>query len=119
MTELQRLRDRVEELEAAFGIRETFPPALRIRKSWAQLLGMLLARDLVAREVAWTVMYGHRSEDCQPEIKIVDVYVSSLRQALKPFNIVISRQWGVGHYLTADNKKKLRALIEQMRADGV
>lgn len=115
----QQLEDRIAELEHELGAR----PAFSMRRllgctGWPKvcdvLLGLLLARDLVTREGAYTVMYGARAESEQPNIKILDVMVVRIRQRLRPHNISIETEWGVGYYITPDNKAKLRALIEQL-----
>lgn len=119
MSELQQLRDRVAELEDLLGMMSA--PALRqvlrpAKNQWLKkcepMMGILLARHAVSKEQAFTALYGGLPEADQPEPKMIDIVVHRLRQALTPHGIEIAVVWGVGWYMTEENKAKLRALIE-------
>lgn len=123
MSELDRLRDRVEDLEHLLGITEHFPrvlcPAIKgkFRRGFLDpILGLLLARAYVPKEAMYEVLYGMRAEAEQPRTNVISVNICILRKVLKSHGIAITNIWGKGYYLTADDKAKLRALIEQSKA---
>lgn len=116
MSEVQRLQDRVEELEEILGLTAVIPNPLlkgvRPKVASMQLLGMLLARPFVTRDAAYTVLFGDRLECEQPDIKYIDVILSNLRKALADHCVVINTDYGKGIYIDKDNKVRLRAVIE-------
>jgi DNA-binding response OmpR family regulator len=51
----------------------------------------------VSREKLMTEAYWRRSDDEEPEIKIIDVFVCKLRKKLLPLGVVIDTVWGRGY----------------------
>lgn len=116
MSELQRLQDRIAELENVLGLTARFPGILpggifRTR-ACDQLLGLLMARTFVSHQSAYEALYGDRSECDQPTTNIIAVTVCWLRKGLKPYDIFIENKWSEGFFISESNKAKLRALIE-------
>lgn len=74
MSELQRLRDRVEELEDILGVtsslpKRLFPQMVFKPKDNERLLGMLLARTFLSQDAIYYALFGTRLESDQPQIK--------------------------------------------------
>lgn len=115
VSELQQLRDRVEELEEALGIAagqlDQFG-CLGLAPLPTSLMGMLYKSNIVSREAAFVALYGSRIECDQPDIKNLDVYIWRVRDRLKRYGITVNSQRGVGWYMTQENKAKLRAYLE-------
>jgi hypothetical protein len=106
MSELQRLRDRVEELEALLGLTEDIPdeivPAeLAIRSNHngyfgpkvKAIIGMLLARP-----------------------RNIPVLLSRSRKIMRAHGVEITTMWGKGWYLDGPNKQKLAAIVCRLRS---
>ena len=106
--ETVRLRDRVEELERLIGLR-TVPPRLwGLTRQEADLLGILLRRQVMTHAQLFEAIWGGDSE-CN--IKIVEVVVCKLRAKLRPHGIEISTEHGVGYFIPPDSKATARARI--------
>jgi hypothetical protein len=116
MTELQTLRDRVEELERAVGVDQGLTTRLRIafgiEPALAPILGMLFKRNFVTHDSLYTVLYAGRLECDWPQPKIMDVQICKLRRKLKRFGIVIKTQWGEGWSMSVADKAKVRAVLD-------
>jgi two-component system cell cycle response regulator CtrA len=122
--ELQRLRDRVEELEELLGIvsKDVVDPlsSLGLASTETRILNCLNDWNVVRRKNLWILLYSGRREDEQPDMKVLDVYVSKLRKRMSPFGIEVATLragWGTGNdtdggwFMTQQNKEKLRALV--------
>src|SRR5260221_2612574 len=100
MSEVERLRDRVEQLEEVLGIDRSLTSRLRqafgLEPGKAPILGMLLARDFVTRESLYIVLYADRPECDWPEEKVMDVQICKLRRILRRHGIAIETRWGEG-----------------------
>ena|SRR5579871_3436151 len=117
--ELERLRDRIAELEELVGLHERIPWWLgtKLTPMQAKLLSLLLKRELVSQETACIAIYGN-GVDSRPAPKIIDTFVHHIRQKLKPYSVKISNAWSRGYYIDAENKQKLRELIARAGAEG-
>ncbi|WNV10116.1 hypothetical protein [Tardiphaga sp. 709] len=118
ISEIQCLRDRIEELEGLLGAGKEDLDRLAVFGMPAicsVILGLLLKRVVVRREAAYVVIYGNRPEAEQPQIKGLDVYVWRVRQRLRLHQIELKTQFRVGWYLTPDDKAKINALIGAVR----
>lgn len=116
MTELERLRDRVEELEGVLGVRRediaVYRAALGITREEAKILGLVAKRNVtVTRGSIYTVLYGTRPDCDQPEVKIIDVLVCRMRKPLRAIGSDIRSEWGTGYYMTQADKAALRAFL--------
>lgn len=122
--EVQRLRDRVAELEAALGQTECFPVALlpravigrNSRVLCSKVLGLLLARKVVPACAAYAVIYGARPECDQPQSEnVIRVAVSALRKALAPYGVTITHEHGAGYTMPDRAKRIVRAVMADAR----
>lgn len=128
MSELDRLRDRVAELEDAMGLtaelpRELVPRALVSPElkggrydnpGTLRFINILLVRPFGDREAIFAALYGHRHEDEQPNIKILDIYKCAAHKVLKAHGVEIETIWGRGWRIDPANKAKLRTVIEKL-----
>jgi DNA-binding response OmpR family regulator len=106
--ETARLRDRIEELERLIGMR-TVPPRLwGLTRQEADLLGILLRRQVMTHAQLFEAIWGGDSE-CNS--KIVEVVVCKLRAKLRPHGIAIRTEHGVGYFIPPDSKAAARAQI--------
>lgn len=114
--------NRVAELEEALGqtsqlsLKRLLKPAIYLR-ACEPMLGLRLARQTVSRDAAFTVLYGDRPESDQPDVKIIDIIVLRLRTMLQPYQVRITSDWGQGYYMTADDKRRCRELLERLRRE--
>lgn len=119
--ELERLRDRVAELEEAMGLTAKFPPNFFAVEAGAKsrcpspmvrkIIGILVARPFVDKDALWSVLYGSMHEVDQPEPKTVEVHLSFARKALALHGIIIRNAYKTGWYLGSADRAKLRALL--------
>ena len=120
MSELQRLRDRIEDLEALLGLDRKIASRLRdafmITLAQAETLGFMLRRNFVSHDALYIAMYGARPECDWPEIRILDVHVCHLRAALKKHGIAIKTKWGEGWTISPADKAKVHAVLEFLPA---
>lgn len=115
------LLDRIDQLEAELGMKIDMPPEFAITRNMGSLLAMLLKREVVTREGALLAIYSGQpnSWDKEPDPKIVDVFVCKLRKILKGYGIKLCCKWGLGYFMDAENKDKLRKLIADTRAKTI
>ena len=107
--ETARLRDRIEELERLVGLR-TVPPRLwGLTRQEADVLGILLRRQVMTHAQLFEAIWGGDSE-C--DLKIVEVVVCKLRAKLRPHGIAIRTEHGVGYYVPPESKAAAHALID-------
>lgn len=109
--ELQRLRDRIIELEELLGISYPIPPTLGLTSRECAYLGMLIKRPIVTRDAAMIAIYSGGFDD--PCEKIVDAHILKLRRKLARHSIAIATRWGQGWYLDPANRRKVKELIER------
>lgn len=110
--ELQRLRDRVAELEGLLGIADGFElQRLGLSPTESMVCGMLLKRAVVSHEAIFTALYGDRSECDQPNFNMVTTLISLLRRRLKVFNVGIRNERSRGYYILESHKALLRAAL--------
>lgn len=112
--ENDELRERITQLEDALGMNVTVPLMFDITRSEQQLLGLLMERELVTKDLVMLALYGLRPEG-GAEPKIVDVFCCKLRKKLKAWNIEIKTAWGRGYYLEESEKAKIRALLPKAK----
>lgn len=114
------LMDRITELEAQLGIRNDIPPMFGIPRNMGALLAMLLKREVVTRDGALLAIYSGMPNtwDKEPDPKIIDVFICKLRVRLRKYGVKVSCKWGLGYFMDGENKRKLRDLIAQSRADA-
>lgn len=113
-----RLRDRIDQLEAAMGMDFVAPIEWRLTTAETRVFGVLMARELATKDAIMAALYRDQAKD-EAEIKIVDVFVCKVRAKLKPFGFVIETQWGQGYFLTPETKAAVRERLSHgMAAHG-
>jgi two-component system cell cycle response regulator CtrA len=114
------LLDRIDQLEAELGMKVDIPPEFGIPRNMGALLAMLLKREVVTRDGALLAIYSGMPNtwDKEPDPKIIDVFICKLRTRLKKYGIKVSCKWGLGYFMDGENKRKLRDLIAQSRAEA-
>lgn len=117
---LDTLLDRIDMLETELGLKIEIPPEFCIPRNMGALLAMLLKREVVTREGAVLAIYSGMPNtwDKDPDPKIIDVFICKLRVRLKKYGIKVSCKWGLGYFMDGENKRKLRDLIAQTRAEA-
>jgi two-component system, cell cycle response regulator CtrA len=117
---IDTLLNRIDELETELGMKVDVPPEFRIPRNMNALLGMLMKREIVTREGAVMAIYAGMPNtwDKEPDPKIIDVFICKLRTRLKKYGIKVSCKWGLGYFMDGENKRKLRELIAQSRAEA-
>lgn len=122
------LQDRIEMLEALLGADRSsagrLREALNLEPLWAQMLGMLYARDFVTRDGLYTVLYEGRPECEWPDEKILDVQFSKLRKFLRlhgnqALADAILTRWGEGWSLTRAGKAIIAAALRKPDAGAL
>jgi DNA-binding response OmpR family regulator len=106
--ETARLRDRVEELERLLGMRPVLPRMWGLTGREADVLGILLRRQVMTHTQLFEAIWGGDS-DC--DLKIVEVVVCKLRAKLRPHGIAIRTEHGVGYFVPPESKATARAQI--------
>jgi hypothetical protein len=117
----QRLQDRVEELEGLLGVgNDEVSKLLAVLDATPQqceIVGFMLKRAVATRQALFTVLFGARPDCDQPEIKIIDVQVVKVRDALEKVGLRLITEWGAGGWrLCSADKAKLRTLMAEASA---
>lgn len=107
--EIERLRDRVEELEELLGMREIFPRPWRLTAKESEVFGLLMRRPILSIPQLFSAVYGG---DAEKSHKIIEVIVHNIRAKVKLFDISIQNEYGYGYFLPPESKQRARALIE-------
>jgi hypothetical protein len=123
MTELQRLRERVEELEEELRqLRADIAPkddsfAGILTRQQVALLKSIRNRDFASYEYIDQVLaaqgYSGRGEGEVLEQLRSKVSIYNLRKRLKPYGIKIKTWKNFGYYMDDENKAKLKQLMEK------
>jgi hypothetical protein len=121
-SELQRLRERVAMLEDILGVGRTMISRLRtafdLQPDHARILGMLLNRQLIAKEAIYNMLYGHRPECDQPIWKTIDVQIHKLRKRLRIHGIEFIGIVGEGYTMKPEHKLKVREHLGWYEGEG-
>lgn len=116
MSELQRLRDRVEQLEELLGMGQTdvqlIARALRLRPTQARTLGILLKQPMVTKDAMYFALYGDRPESDMPEGEAtLRQHIRRIRKSL-PDGVELTAIYGQGWMIPSDHKTKVWAAID-------
>jgi len=127
MNELQRLRERNEELEETIrqlkeeiGMVEKGARPHKLRKYRitpdAFTILCLLANGKVARKelIFRTIYESQNREEPTDTLATVRVQISKLKKAVQPLVITVENVWGVGYRLSDDSLERAAALIEEV-----
>lgn len=112
MSELERLRDRVTELEEILGLNLCLPDALDLSKRETQIVGLLVKRPIVSRDAIFSAVYGSLPWRSQPDIKTIEVHICNIRRKLAKHGLEMKNRYGVGYYFENEAKVKLREFME-------
>ncbi|HEX5509850.1 MAG TPA: helix-turn-helix domain-containing protein [Pseudolabrys sp.] len=119
---VQRLRDRIDELEAVLGTERSMVSRLRqafgLNRRQAQILGTLLARDMVTRPALYAVLYGDSPDDKWPDDKVLDSHTCCLRRALRNKGVSIRTHWGEGWSIAPADKARIRVMLDGQHEAG-
>lgn len=108
--ENDELRERVRQLEGLLNHTVyLLPKELGLTRTEETVLSSLLAHPTMTRDHAMHALYNGRG-DAEPDVKIIDIYVSRLRKKLKDLGIEIKTEWGRGYSLVPASK----AIIQKM-----
>lgn len=113
MKEIDRLRDRVEELESMLEINEPLPAWVYTkikhhRRCVGLVLNLLLANKMVSYDKIGIVL---SKDGKQLTRSTIDVYSHRARKFLRECGIEMRNVWGEGYYLLDDDRTKLRELL--------
>ncbi len=117
---IEQLEYRIEELEDVLGNSRALSLGYFVlgvsQGVESQILGVLMKRPQIHKEQLFSVIYGGRPEETQPNYKLLDVYISRLRRKLERFNVKINTIYGQGWAITQENKdivkETLRKIVE-------
>ena len=111
---IERLQNRIHELEEILGVTTEFPPALGLTLSEEALLDVLFKREIVTQATAFSVLYASRAggEPSDPK-NVVSVLIMRLRKKLAAYGVDIKTRNGAGYYMTVKAKDQLRNIIER------
>lgn len=113
---IERLQDRVEELENLLGLNLPLPRPLNLSRHEWDLLCVLrnVKGRVVTRDFAFQIIYGGLSEGEQPkEVKIIDQIVCRANRKLKDHQIHIRAEPKVGYYLDKWSRQRLEELTKE------
>jgi len=113
---IERLQNRIHELEEILGVTTELPPVLGLTLSEEALLDALFKREIVTPATAFAALYASRAggEPSDPK-NVVSVLIMRLRKKLVAHGIDIKTRSGAGYYMTAEAKDRLRSIIETGR----
>jgi DNA-binding response OmpR family regulator len=101
-------RERIADVELLLGIDSPRPLTFKISRTERILMELLLKRNMLTREVAWGVLYGHRPDADQPDYRVIATTMHHLRKRLKDqIGVEITTEHGSGWYLKKGEKEKL------------
>jgi DNA-binding response OmpR family regulator len=110
---IERLQNRIHELEELLGATTEFPPSLRLTLSEEALLDILFKREIVTHAAACTILYGSHTDGGPSDPRnVVSVLIMRLRKKIAAHGIEIKTRSGVGYYMTTESKDQLRSFIE-------
>jgi DNA-binding response OmpR family regulator len=113
--ELDRLRDRIADLEDMLGMTECIPirHALGLTNLEAKLLGLLYRRQFWSSDCLCRALFGDRDGEQLTEVR---VFVSKLRTKMRPHNISIKNHWGDGYSIDSENRERVKLLMNASTA---
>jgi len=111
--EIERLKDRIEELEELLGMKLEPPHKIRSKhKAFWPLVGLLLKRRRVSREFAYRALYGGRLEADQPKsLRMIDTNIMRANKVLREYDIVVKAEPGFGYFLEDEDHSALTRLV--------
>ena len=116
--EIQKLQDRIEELEARLGLvsEAKFRPAGLTKTEW-QFVSLVLKHKIISEEVAFRAIYAGRADVDHPGSNIIHQTASRTGRKLAKAGIKLMVQAREGWYLLPEYKARLRALVDDANRD--
>jgi len=111
--QLETALKELDMLREAMGLKIVVPLELGLTKNEAIILGVLMKKEIAHKKAIWLTIYAAKAEEDEAEQKIIDVWVCKMRPKLKRFDIEIQTAWGVGYFLSSDDKAKILAMGSQ------
>lgn len=115
---IQRLQDRIEELEALLGISDDEArryQVLGLQPIPLQMLSYIVKRKVATREGIYIAVYGNRQECDQPAITVVNQHLWRIRNVLEPHGIYLKTEIGAGYSITPEHKAKLEKVLARLK----
>jgi hypothetical protein len=111
---IERLQNRIHELEEILGVPSEFPPTLGLTLSEEALLDVLFKREIMSLAAATAALYGSKVGGRPSDPKnVVSVLIMRLRKKLAADGIDIKTRANVGYYMTTEAKNRLRRIIAE------
>ncbi len=104
-------RERIADVERLLAIDDPKPLIIKVSRTEQILMELLLKRNMLTREVAWGILYGHRPDADQPQYSVISSTIHHLRSRLSRHGVKITTEFGTGWYLTDEDRKKLEQLL--------
>ena len=105
-------RERIADVEELLAIDDPKPLIVKVSRTERILMELLLKRNMLTREVAWGVLYGHRPDADQPQYRVISTIIHHLRDRLSPHGVEITTDFGTGWYLKDKDRDKLEQLLK-------
>jgi DNA-binding response OmpR family regulator len=112
MSEIERLRDRVEELEGLLGLHLNLPNELGLTPLELKYIGFLMRKEIANQDMILTAVYGGLPECDQPNLKTIEVHICKIRKKLRAKGLSIKSRYNVGYYLEDSAKEALKKFSE-------
>ena len=106
----EELCERIRQLETEMGIHDPLLFVLPFTPAQRQMIGMLLKREVVSREIMHMTIHLFGSEN---RLQSVDPQICYLRKKLQKWGVVIESCRGVGWRMPKASKKKLLAVMRE------
>jgi hypothetical protein len=104
-------RERIADIEKLLAIDDPKPLIVKVSRTERILMELLMKRNMLTREVAWGVLYGHRPDADQPQYRVISTIIHHLRNRLSPHGVEITTEFGTGWYLKDKDREKLEHLL--------
>jgi DNA-binding winged helix-turn-helix (wHTH) protein len=124
MSELQRLRDRVQQLEDIIGLNPDdvglIAYVFHLPRKAAEVLNVLTRRrGVVTKEVLFYLVYGGLAEADQPDPeKVLPAMIMMCRNALRGHRIKISTVYKIGWIMDEEDRRKCKSILSN-RIEGI
>ena len=104
-------RERIADVEQLLAIDDPKPLIVKVSRTEPILMELLVRCNMLTREVAWGVLYGHRPDGDQPQYRVISTIIHHLRNRLLPHGVEITTEYGTGWYLKDKDREKLEHLL--------
>lgn len=112
-----RLGQENETLRAVAGIPHDTATKFGLTRSEFVIFGALMSREIVSETSIRILLYSDRPDD-EPECKVINVFICRMRKRLRAHDATIGNNSGVGWFIPAADKTRLRAILSTMEHDN-